>query len=77
MLGLFPFPSDRSAIHELRSLRVNLNDFEQKKVIGKGKFGVVQVVREKATGNVYALKTLRKSDTLSQKHVRTQKFQLL
>lgn len=59
----------RSAIHEVRTLRVNLNDFEQKKVIGKGQFGVVQVVREKATGNVYALKTLRKSDTLSQKHV--------
>ncbi|XP_045137030.1 citron rho-interacting kinase-like [Portunus trituberculatus] len=59
----------RNTIHEVRNLRVNLNDFEQKKVIGKGKFGVVQVVREKATGNVYALKILRKSDTLSQKHV--------
>ena len=49
---------------------MNLNDFEQKKVIGKGMFGVVQVVREKATGNVYALKTLRKADTLAQKLVR-------
>lgn len=53
----------------MRKLRVNLNDFEQKKVIGKGNFGVVQVVREKATGNVYALKTLRKSDALSQQNV--------
>ncbi|KAK4323358.1 hypothetical protein Pmani_005912 [Petrolisthes manimaculis] len=60
---------DRSNIHEMRKLRVNLNDFEQKKVIGKGNFGVVQVVREKATGNVYALKTLRKSDALSQQYV--------
>lgn len=56
-------------MHDLRKLRVNLNDFEQKKVIGKGHFGVVQVVREKATGNVFALKSLRKSDTLSQQHV--------
>lgn len=59
----------RYSIHELRKLRVNLNDFEQKKVIGKGHFGVVQVVREKATGNVYALKTLKKSETLTQQHV--------
>ncbi|CAL4088080.1 unnamed protein product, partial [Meganyctiphanes norvegica] len=59
----------RSSIHDLRKLRVNLNDFEQKKVIGKGHFGVVQVVREKATGNVYALKTLKKSETLTQQHV--------
>ncbi|KAK8723357.1 hypothetical protein OTU49_011677 [Cherax quadricarinatus] len=59
----------RSTIHEVRKLRVNLNDFEQKKVIGKGHFGVVQLVREKATGNVFALKSLRKSDILSQKHV--------
>lgn len=63
------FLADRSIVLELRKLRVNLNDFEQKKVIGKGHFGVVQVVREKATGNVFALKSLRKSDTLSQKYV--------
>ena len=50
---------------------MNLNDFEQKKVIGKGHFGVVQVVREKQTSHVYALKTIRKSETLSQQHVST------
>ncbi|XP_066953798.1 citron rho-interacting kinase-like [Macrobrachium rosenbergii] len=59
----------RGVVTEVKKLRVNLNDFEQKKVIGKGHFGVVQVVREKATGNVFALKILRKSETLSQKHV--------
>ena len=48
-----------------------MNDFEQKKVIGKGHFGVVQVVREKQTSHVYALKTIRKSETLSQQHVST------
>lgn len=40
-----------------------------KKVIGRGHFGEVHVVREKQTGDVYAMKTLRKSDTLSQQAV--------
>ncbi|XP_069684092.1 citron rho-interacting kinase isoform X2 [Periplaneta americana] len=56
----------RSLVSELRCLRVNISDFEVKKVIGRGHFGEVQVVREKQTGDVYAMKTLRKSDTLSQ-----------
>ena len=54
---------------ELKSLRVNLKDFEVKKIIGRGHFGEVQVVREKATGDVYAMKTLRKEDTLLQQNV--------
>jgi citron Rho-interacting kinase len=44
-------------------------DFEVRKVIGRGHFGEVQVVRERQTGDVYAMKTLRKSDTLSQQAV--------
>ncbi|GIY55189.1 hypothetical protein CEXT_373211 [Caerostris extrusa] len=51
---------------ELKPLRVNLRDFEVKKIIGRGHFGEVQVVREKATGDVYAMKVLRKQETLSQ-----------
>ncbi|XP_035233887.1 citron Rho-interacting kinase-like, partial [Stegodyphus dumicola] len=54
---------------ELKSLRVNLKDFEVKKIIGRGHFGEVQVVREKATGDVYAMKVLRKQETLSQQNV--------
>lgn len=54
---------------ELRSMRVNLKDFEVKKIIGRGHFGEVQVVREKGTGDVYAMKILRKQDTLSQQNV--------
>jgi len=61
--------TDRSIVSELRCLRVNILDFEVKKVIGRGHFGEVQVVREKQTGDVYAMKTLRKSDTLSQQTV--------
>ena len=65
----FLFLTDRSIVSELRCLRVNILDFEVKKVIGRGHFGEVQVVREKQTGDVYAMKTLRKSDTLSQQAV--------
>ncbi|XP_068087036.1 citron rho-interacting kinase [Anabrus simplex] len=56
----------RGIVSELRRLRVNIADFEVKKVIGRGHFGEVQVVREKQTGDVYAMKTLRKADTLNQ-----------
>ncbi|XP_071448673.1 citron Rho-interacting kinase [Hetaerina americana] len=59
----------RSMVTELRRLRVNITDFEVKKVIGRGHFGEVHVVREKQTGDVYAMKKLRKSDTLSQQSV--------
>lgn len=44
-------------------------DFEVKDVIGRGHFGEVQVVREKASGTVYALKTLHKHETLAQHEV--------
>ena len=54
----------RSPVNEIRSMRVNISDFEIKKVIGRGHFGEVHLAREKQTGDVYAMKTLRKSDTL-------------
>jgi citron Rho-interacting kinase len=56
-------------VAEVRSLRLNIRDFEMKKVIGRGHFGEVQVVREKKSGDIYALKTMRKSDVLSQQNV--------
>ncbi|XP_067132283.1 citron Rho-interacting kinase-like isoform X3 [Centruroides vittatus] len=59
----------RNAVIELRQLQVNIGDFETKKIIGQGHFGEVQVVRERCTGDVYAMKILRKSDTLSQQSV--------
>ncbi|KAG8236771.1 hypothetical protein J437_LFUL016885, partial [Ladona fulva] len=59
----------RSIVTELRRLRVNITDFELKKIIGRGHFGEVHLVREKQTGDVYAMKKLRKSDTLLQQSV--------
>jgi len=48
---------------------VNVKDFDHVKVIGQGHFGKVSVVKEKITGDVYALKSIRKNDILSQQEV--------
>lgn len=45
-------------------------DFEVKDVIGRGHFGEVQAVREKYSGTVYAMKVLRKNETLAQQEVK-------
>lgn len=58
------YVSDRSLVTEIKSLRVNLSDFEVKTVIGRGHFGEVQLVQEKQTNDVYAMKVLKKSKTL-------------
>lgn len=44
-------------------------DFEVKDVIGRGHFGEVQVVRDKVTSTVYAMKILHKHETLAQQEV--------
>lgn len=54
---------------KLRKIRVNVADFEQKKVIGRGHFGEVHLVKEKQTGHVYAMKVIKKSDTLAKQNV--------
>jgi len=41
-----------------------LNDFEVKKVIGRGSFGKVFLVQHKADSKVYAMKSLRKDTIL-------------
>ena len=61
---------DKSTVDHLKKLRIGISDFEVKNVIGRGHFGEVQVVREKSTSDVYALKVLRKADTLAQQNVR-------
>ncbi|KAF0310045.1 Citron Rho-interacting kinase [Amphibalanus amphitrite] len=59
----------RGVVSELRRLRVGPADFEVHKTIGRGHFGQVHVVRERRTGDVFAMKTLRKQDTLAQSGV--------
>lgn len=53
-------------VTELRRLRVGPADFEVRKTIGRGHFGQVHVVHERRSGDVFAMKTLRKQDTLAQ-----------
>ncbi|KAM3964004.1 LOW QUALITY PROTEIN: uncharacterized protein ACR2FA_002045 [Aphomia sociella] len=52
----------RSTLAELRRTRVCLSDFDMIQTIGRGHFGEVHMIREKETGDVYALKTLRKEE---------------
>lgn len=68
---------DSSLISELKKLRISVGDFNLKGIIGRGHFGEVQVVAEKQTGDVYAMKVLRKLDTLSQQNVRASLFYLV
>ncbi|KAJ4955910.1 hypothetical protein NE237_012693 [Protea cynaroides] len=44
--------------------KMGADDFELLTMIGKGAFGEVRVCREKATGQVYAMKKLKKSEML-------------
>jgi len=44
---------------------VSMSNFEIKAVIGRGNYGKVLLVQKKGTGEVYAMKTLRKKDILN------------
>jgi len=50
-------------------LRVSIDDFNVKGVIGHGHFGEIQVAGERGTKNVFALKIQNKADVLSQQNV--------
>lgn len=60
---------DRPMVSELKHLRVNISDFEVKHLIGRGHFGEVHVVKEKFTGDIYAMKTLKKDITLKHQNI--------
>ncbi|XP_072032843.1 citron Rho-interacting kinase-like [Amphiura filiformis] len=59
----------KCVLDQVHDLRIRISDFDVKDVIGRGHFGEVQVVSEKATGDVYAMKVLRKADTLSKENI--------
>ncbi|XP_051511338.1 rho-associated protein kinase 2-like isoform X4 [Myxocyprinus asiaticus] len=48
------------AVGHLRELQVKLDDFDRVRLIGRGAFGAVQLVRHKASQQVYAMKQLSK-----------------
>ncbi|XP_054790625.1 uncharacterized protein LOC129296054 isoform X1 [Prosopis cineraria] len=60
----------------LQRHKMGVDDFELLTMIGKGAFGEVRVCREKMTGNVYAMKKLKKSEMLRRgqvEHVRAER----
>lgn len=63
------FLSVSEAIAELQVLQPCADDFDVRAVVGRGHFAEVQVVREKATGDVCALKVMKKAVLRSQENV--------
>ncbi|CAI9759598.1 unnamed protein product [Fraxinus pennsylvanica] len=60
----------------LRRNKICVDDFELLTIIGRGAFGEVRLCREKKTGNIYAMKKLKKSEMLSRgqvEHVRAER----
>uniref|UniRef100_A0A8C7TGY0 Rho-associated protein kinase 1 n=1 Tax=Oncorhynchus mykiss TaxID=8022 RepID=A0A8C7TGY0_ONCMY len=54
----------KDTIGKIRDLRMKAEDYEVVKVIGRGAFGEVQLVRHKATRKVYAMKLLSKFEMI-------------
>lgn len=59
----YPFP-DGALAKDIRNLRLRSEDFSLIKVIGRGAFGEVQLVRHKGTKQVYAMKRLSKYEMI-------------
>ncbi|GMN35155.1 hypothetical protein TIFTF001_005114 [Ficus carica] len=60
----------------LQRRKIGIDDFEQLTVIGKGAFGEVRLCRAKNTGEIFAMKKLKKSEMLSRgqvEHVRSER----
>ena len=56
--------------------KITIFDYEPISIIGKGAFGEVRVCREKATGEIVAVKKLKKEEMIKKNqviHVRTEK----
>jgi len=53
----------------MKRLGISVNDFEKIKVIGRGAFGEVAVVRKKDTKEIYAMKKLKKEEMLKKDQV--------
>ena len=56
-------------------MNVNLNDFEIKKVIGRGSFGKVFLVQKIGDNEVYAMKSLRKDVIIEYDQVESTKLE--
>ncbi|KAM3383251.1 serine/threonine-protein kinase 38-like [Capsicum galapagoense] len=60
----------------LKRHKISVDDFELLTIIGRGAFGEVRLCRDKVSGNIYAMKKLKKSEMLSRgqvEHVRAER----
>jgi len=60
----------------MRRTKLSVADFHSLKVIGRGAFGEVRLVQKVDTGNIYAMKILRKADMIEKEqtaHVRAER----
>ncbi|KAJ6698198.1 AGC (CAMP-DEPENDENT CGMP-DEPENDENT AND PROTEIN KINASE C) KINASE FAMILY PROTEIN [Salix purpurea] len=60
----------------LKRHKICVDDFELPTIIGRGAFGEVRLCREKKSGNIYAMKKLKKSEMLKRgqvEHVRAER----
>ncbi|XP_009775057.1 uncharacterized protein LOC107818846 [Nicotiana tabacum] len=60
----------------LKRHKISVDDFELLTIIGRGAFGEVRLCRDKISGNIYAMKKLKKSEMLSRgqvEHVRAER----
>ncbi|KAK6120392.1 hypothetical protein DH2020_045872 [Rehmannia glutinosa] len=53
----------------LKRNKITVDDFDLLTIIGRGAFGEVRLCREKVTGNIYAMKKLKKSEMLKKGQV--------
>lgn len=61
IIYLFHFSiKDQNAVQETKRLRVNINDFQIKDLIGKGYYGDVHLAIENVTHDRYAIKKIPK-----------------
>ncbi|RWS19012.1 hypothetical protein B4U80_14515, partial [Leptotrombidium deliense] len=51
-------------LDRIQELQLKASDFEQLKIIGRGAFGQVALVKAKESGCIYAMKTLNKLEML-------------
>lgn len=56
-------------------MQVKLSDFQIQKVVGRGTFGKVFLVQKKDTGDVFAMKSLRKDVIIEYDQVESTKLE--
>ena len=69
--GTLPHPQDGSVLQEgmaddilNEGEKINMNDFEYIKVVGRGSFGKVYLVKKHDNGRVFAMKILKKGELI-------------